>query len=306
MTAAITTADQLESALAEEVTRLATAAADSDGVAALSEASRLALPTSPDGTRHVLARGAEGLVGYAQVWPDDSAELVVAPPARRRGIGTALWRQCVQSGAARVWAHGDLPAARAFAAATGLQPVRSLLKMGRALTAADRSPRPLPMGYAPLTFADRLPLADDPVGELMRLNAAAFADHPEQGRLTREDLEARMAEPWFDPTGLIYVVDEAAPQAGPVAFHWTKIEPPSTEGEVGAGEVYVVGVSPAYQGRGLAGPLTDLGLAHLADRGCPDVELYVDGENTPARATYERAGLEVLTVDKVYAPAAAA
>ena len=106
--------------------------------------------------------------------------------------------------------------------------------MGRALTAADRSPRPLPMGYAPLTFADRLPLADDPVGELMRLNAAAFADHPEQGRLTREDLEARMAEPWFDPTGLIYVVDEAAAgrrSTDEIAVHRRE----------GAGEVYVVG-----------------------------------------------------------------
>ena len=61
-------------------------------------------------------------------------------------------------------------------------------------------------------------------------------------------------------------------------------------------------MSPAYQGRGLAGPLTDLGLAHLLSRGCTDVELYVDGENLPARQTYERAGLRVLTTDRVYAP----
>lgn len=289
----------LETVVAAQVTALCAAAAQVDEVAALSEASRLALTSpSPDGTRHVLARSATdpGLLGYAQIWPDHSAELVVAPTSRRQGVGTALWQRCAEAGAERVWAHGALPAARAFAEARGLTPIRSLLKMGRPLTAADRDPRPLPVGYASLTFADRAPVATDAVGELLRLNAAAFADHPEQGRLTREDLEARMAEPWFDPTGLIYVVDESAPGAGPIAFHWTKIEPEST-----AGEVYVVGVSPAYQGRGLAGPLTELGLAHLAERGCAVVELYVDGENTPARATYERAGLDVLTVDKVYA-----
>ncbi|MDO5503198.1 MAG: mycothiol synthase, partial [Actinomycetia bacterium] len=306
----ISVSAHLSAEVAEQVGRLARSATEVDGVAALSEASRLALPApSPAGTHHVLAESASaaGLLGYAQVWPDHSAELVVAPSARRQGIGTALWEQCLETGAERVWAHGDLAAARAFAATLGLEPVRSLLKMGRPLTADDRSPRPLPMGYASLTFAERAPLSADPVGELMRLNAAAFADHPEQGRLTREDLEARMAEPWFDLTGLIYVVESDAggaedsgepedPAAGPIAFHWTKVEPGSA-----AGEVYVVGVSPAYQGRGLAGPLTDLGLAHLVERGCVEVELYVDGENTPARTTYERAGLGVLTTDRVYA-----
>lgn len=293
--------------LAEAVSRLAASAADEDGVAALSEASRLALgPDSPAGTRHVLARAGDRIIGYAQVWPDGSAELVVAPGERRRGAGRALWERARSDGAHRVWAHGDLPPAQAFAAALGLVATRSLLKMGRSLTERDRSPRPLPPGYAVTSFAERAESATDPVGELQAINAAAFADHPEQGRLTVADLRTRMAEPWFDPEGLIYVVDTEAPAGpaavrAPIAFHWTKID-----GDPGlaptAGEVYVVGVSPAYQGRGLAGPLTDLGLAHLVARGCTGVELYVDGENTPARQTYERAGLRVLTTDRVYAP----
>ena len=48
----------------------------------------------------------------------------------------------------------------------------------------------------------------------------------------------------------------------------------------------MVGVHPAYQGRGLARPLTALGLAHLAGLGLPEVVLYVDGDNTAALRTY--------------------
>ncbi|HHU11012.1 MAG TPA: mycothiol synthase [Intrasporangiaceae bacterium] len=306
----------LEPATAVQVRALATAAADADGVAALSEASRLALgPDSPHGTHHVLAHDGEHLIGYAQVWPDASAELVVDPGARRRGAGTALWAAAREAGAERVWAHGDLPPARAFAAARDLAPTRSLLKMSRPLDGADRIPRELPAGFAATTFADR-----PDVEALQRVNAAAFASHPEQSRLTVADLRTRMEQPWFDPEGLIWVLDEgAAADADPAAFHWTKIDTPAattsqsrsyggdgddgTGGEL-VGEVYVVGVHPDYQGRGLAGPLTDLGLAHLVRRGCTAVELYVDGDNTPARATYERAGLTVSMVDQVYAPLA--
>jgi mycothiol synthase len=304
----------LDATLAAAVLGLAREAEDHDGVAALSEASRLALrPDPPAGTVHLLADQDGRLQGYAQVWPDDSAELVVAPAERRHGVATALWRTATDVGAARVWAHGDLPAARGLAAALGLAPVRSLLRMGRSLTVADRSPRPLPDGYAATTFASRaggVRLADPPeelVAELQALNGAAFADHPEQGRLTAADLRARMGEPWFDAEGLIYVVetgtgDVAPEERPPVAFHWTKIEP-DQEPDRTVGEVYVVGVHPAYQGRGLAGPLTGLGLAHLAERGCAAVVLYVDGENAPARATYERAGLTVQATDRVYAVA---
>ena len=45
----------------------------------------------------------------------------------------------------------------------------------------------------------RAPDAD----EVLRVNAAAFAHHPEQGSMDADDLAARMAEPWFDPAGLL-------------------------------------------------------------------------------------------------------
>ena len=64
--------------------------------------------------------------------------------------------------------------------------------------------------------------------------------------------------------------------------------------------MYVVGVDPAHQGRGLGGPLTALGLAHLARQGLAEVELYVDGDNTAARRTYARLGFTDAAVDGQY------
>ena len=68
------------------------------------------------------------------------------------------------------------------------------------------------------------------------------------------NLAERMAEPWFDPAGLL-VADAGD---GLLAFHWTK------QHSAELGEVYVVAVDPAAQGRGLGKAVTAAGLAHLA------------------------------------------
>ena len=245
------------------------------------------------------------MVGYAQVasagTPDAVAELVVDPPARRHGHGRALLDAALAEGARSVWAHGMLPAADALARTAGLELTRSLHLMTRPLTDADAVDPVLPGGFSVRAFE---PGRDDETW--VALNAAAFARHPEQGRLTVADLHERMAQPWFDPAGLLLVVEDATGQV--VAFHWTKVEHGTGRGpdasangvREGVGEVYVVGVDPAHQGRGLGGPVTRLGLAHLARAGLREVELYVDGDNTAARRTYERLGFTDAAVDGQY------
>jgi mycothiol synthase len=281
-------------------------AAQADGVGAVSEAFRLAVGPPRDGVVHLLRRSDdETVVGYAQVaaaaTPDAVAELVVDPPARRRGHGRALLDAALHEGAHSVWAHGMLPAADALARAAGLVMTRSLHLMTRPLTNADAVDPVLPQGFSVRSFE---PGRDDETW--VTLNAAAFARHPEQGRLTVADLHERMAQPWFDPAGLLLVVDDATGQV--VAFHWTKVEGGTGRGpkasangvREGVGEVYVVGVDPAHQGRGLGGPVTRLGLAHLARAGLREVELYVDGDNLAARRTYERLGFTDAAVDGQY------
>lgn len=282
---------------AEQVLDLHRRAGERDGVGPLSEDSRLALVGRGPRRRHLLAYAGSDLVGYlgSDGGPEPSAELVVDPDHRHQGVGRALWNQLAEP-RARVWGHGRLPAADAFAAALGLEPVRELLKMARPLGPqdVDAADAVLPDGFVARSF---VPGPDDV--DVEAVNASAFAHHPEQGQMGLSGLRARMAEAWFDPQGLIVVEDGSGEVA---AFHWTKIDPPVAAGGT-VGEVYVVAVAPAYQGRGLARPLTALGLGHLARQGLATVDLYVDGDNTPARATYARLGFETIMVDVMYSRA---
>ncbi|MEW1952906.1 mycothiol synthase [Terrabacter sp. NPDC080008] len=288
------TADEAAAVLA-----LAADAAADDGSQPLSEQFRLSVQARDDsGVQHLLATGTDGsLAGYAQsrAAADGavSAELVVAPGARRRGVGTALLERLPDG--IRLWSHASGAAAdvaTAFAAANGLEPVRSLHVMGRSLRSGPSWPAPtLPPAYAVRSFE---PGRDEDAW--LALNAAAFASHPEQGSWTRADLDLRTAEPWWDPAGLILVVDAENPDVL-AASHWTKVDPP--EGRVG--EVYVVAVSPDRQGQGLGRAVTVLGLDHLRSLGLDRVELYVDEDNVAAVRTYTALGFEDVEVHRQFA-----
>ena len=268
------------------ITDLIATATDRDGVAPVGD--QVLRELDRDDTRHLLAVEGNAVVGYLNL-NADMAEAVVHPDHRRRGIGAQLIGTGLAAGdgETRIWAHGDLPAARATAAALGLHPVRELLQMRRPL--ADLPP--LTPKHEVRTYAGS---SDD--AELLRVNNAAFSWHPEQGGWTEAEIAERRAESWFDPQGL-FLAFEGARLLG---FHWTKVHGPAL------GEVYVVGVDPAAQGRGLGAELTLLGLHHLAHRLGPeaDVTLYVEGNNAAAVKTYRRLWFDVFSADIAYARAA--
>ncbi|GHS89645.1 mycothiol acetyltransferase [Actinomycetota bacterium] len=322
----------LPTARADEVRALAATARDGDGIAPLSEQPLLNLQAdAADQVVHLLAVAEAahpaGLLGYAQLdlgaADQVGAELVVAPSARRRGIGSGLLARAqavaaggptgpthpagtTDPGVARstparplaVWAHGDLPPARAFAAARGLVVVRELWQMR-----LDLGP-----GSHPASLADLPPLPDGVTvrpfvpgrdeDAWLAVNARAFAHHPEQGRMTRADLDAREREPWFDPAGLLL----AERDGRLLGFGWTKVHPSVDPDEPGPGEIYALGIDPDAQGLGLGRALTALDLAHLAGRGVRTVILYTEGDNTVAIRTYTRAGFVRSAVDVMYGP----
>lgn len=281
---------------AHEVRTLLASAARHDGIEPLSERFRMQLGT-PGAVRVAASRDAAGaLAAYGSRLADGTIEFVVAPAERRRGHGTAVLRTLLRAGdgtRATVWAHGNLPPARAFATHHGLVPIRELHKMGRRLDPAD--------AQAPVTFPDGFRLASFTAGDedaWLAVNAAAFASHPEQGRVDRAALSALMAEDWFDPGDLLMLWGPDGALAG---SHWTKVDPAERVDGRPAGEVYVLAIAPTWHGHGLAAALTTAGLRHLAERGLAAVVLYVDADNGPALATYRRLGFATITTDAQYA-----
>ena len=212
--------------------------------------------------------------------------LVVAPSSRGGGLGRALADEVLRAfprAQISAWSHGNHPAAAALAPALGFDRVRDLWVMRRAMS------DPLPALNVPATTVVRTfePGRDEEA--FLRTNAAAFAHHPEQGAMTRADLDQRMAQPWFDPAGFFVAEPAGSGAAGPgelLGYHWTKVhaEDPAY------GEVYVVGIAPTAQGRGLGKVLTLAGLHHLQGLGLHEVVLYVESDNAAAIAVYERLG----------------
>jgi len=295
---------------AEAVRRATAEATAADGNSPLDEAALLSLRHSGLATSALwLAELSETTNAMARVVSDNSVagfaladappgssgdvevNLVVTPAARRRGVGGALADTVLRAyptANISAWSHGNHPAASVLADALGFERVRDLWVMRRRLD-GSLPEVDLPGSYVVRTFE---PGRDEEA--FLELNAAAFADHPEQGDLTRADLDRRMAEDWFDPAGffvaqsLAQSVDQPGHQSSErggrlLGFHWTKVHP-------SYGEVYVVGVSPAAQGTGLGKVLTLTGLHHLRSLGLGEVVLYVESDNDPAVAVYRGLG----------------
>lgn len=289
----------------EEVMQLAFAAAAIDEMAPLSEHVLIHLHHGgDDADEHLVATSDSGkIVGYLHLDQTDTVagsvvEVVVHPEFRRQGIGRALVESAITKSndpRMRLWAHGELASAYSLAEKLGFAKTRELWQMRRSLFA------PLPKA----ADAEGISIRAFNVGKdeqaWLKLNATVFADHPEQGRMSEQDLAVRMSEKWFDPTGFFIATQMQSGAEVMVGYHWTKVHGGAgSHGHSEIGEIYVLGVSPDLRGTGLAKLLSIRGLEHLRSKGLPAAMLYVDADNKAAISLYESLGFAHWDTDVMF------
>jgi mycothiol synthase len=279
----------------ELIDRLLADAAEHDGFRALSDHLRLALVgRDSDGFTAVLAVDEHNAIsGYAQLSKANAStaiELVIAPSERASMLTLApeLLRAALAEvangggGTVHWWVHRPDDDADAIAANVGLALGRRLLQMRRTLPLDVTTP-----------IDTRAFVVGHDEAEWLRVNNAAFRDHPEQGGWTTAMLRQREAEPWFDPAG--FRLHERDGRLA--AFCWTKVHGDTTPP---MGEIYVIAVDPQLHGHGLGRALTIAGLAHISERGLTVGMLHVDAANPAAFALYERLGFSIHHADNAY------
>ncbi len=282
----------LEPAGREQVQALLDEAQRTDGFPGLSDQAHLGIEADPlPGTIALLARVGEAgaLAGFASLsgWDRRWTIETVVRPDRRDDLtdvlgallDAALGEVAARGGGAvSAWLRSGGERDAEELVARGLRATRELLQL--------RAPLPPEAvhdaGSPPVPVRPFRPGRDEKAW--LEVNARAFADHPEQGSWTLADLERREREPWFDPGGFL-LHEEDGRLAG---FCWTKVHLTPV-----LGEIYVIGVDPDFQGRGLGRALTRAGLGHLATRAVPTAMLYVEATNTPALVLYRSLGFTV-------------
>jgi mycothiol synthase len=290
-----------------ELAALLTRCERADHHPALAEPQRVAA-SRPDlggnGSHVVLAyEDPAGLVGCAFITPalDGATALHVAVDPDYRtgpgaGAGAGIQHELLQtalvhadSGPVRLWIMQATDADDATAQELGFVPERDLLQM--------RVPLPLPpeivAGARPIATRPFQPGRDD--AAWLAINNAAFADHPEQGHWTLNDLPAHMKFDWFDVEG--FLVADRPDGNGLLGSCWTKIDRTS---EPVLGEIYVISVHPALHSQGWGKALTVAGLQWMANQGVSIGMLYTTASNTAAVKLYESLGFAVDHVDRSY------
>ena len=155
--------------------------------------------------------------------------------------------------------------------------------------------RPLPLPDSNKTeLATRPFVIGQDEAAVVAVNGRAFAAHPDQGHMTRAMLEARLSEPWFDPSGfLLAEIDHSL-----AGFCWTKL---FRDTDPLMGEIHIICVDPDFVGHGLGLGLVVAGLAHLYRSGAAEGMLFVEGNNEAALALYERLGFVIVRSDRAFA-----
>lgn len=223
------------------------------------------------GTAEAWLAGDPEPLAMAVLRPDAQAEIV----ARSAEAAAALIEHppAADIGAFWVTNRSGVDAATA----TGLREIRSVLRLEGPIASA--SPPSLPSSLSVRPFAP----GDETA--MLAVNAAAFSDHPINADWTLPDITDRMARDWWDPDG-VFIAWDGKQAAG---LCWTKAH------AGGLGEIYLIGVAPEWQGRGVGKHLAWRGLRYLSERhGAITGLVYTEGGTGSGLGLYEALGFEVV------------
>jgi len=288
----------------ESVLALIKAAHDFDGTPPIAEHVLLHLRHGGDKSdSHLVIEENKEVIAYAHLDTTDlvagpSVEAVVHPQHRGKGLGALILKEALKicGDKTRIWSHGDLPAAKAIAASLKLERIWSNLLMSKSLGEIQ----PVTSKYPIRTFISGL---DNQA--FLDLNNKVFANYPDQGGWSEDDLKVRVNESWFDGKGFFVAEDRGEL----IGFCWTKIHGAHTHshtdgdddhGHEALGEIYVLAVNPDYKGQGIGRDLTITGLNYLKYQGLNNVMLYVGVENKPAFKLYKSLGFNEFGSDVMY------
>ena len=290
---------ELDPTLVGDLLALAQAEGRRRGFSVLSDQRVLELGRAADGDAR------SGLVALVAGRPEEGGPLVAGAvlSATRAGAVAELVGPTTHHGALflqvltiaadhnlplSVWAFGASAEELAALSDRGLHLVRTIHQL--------RCPLPLAHREAAaddgVTIRGMRPGADD--AEWLRVNNAAFDTHPEQRAWTEAMLVERMAQPWFDPEGVRLAVEDGRL----LGSCWTKIH---RDSDPPLGEIYVIGVDPSAQGRGLGRRLTKAGLDWLCEQGLTTGMLYVEADNVAAVSLYRSMGFTLHHDDSCFA-----
>lgn len=272
----------------EALRRLVAEITEHDGVSPINESGSLGIEGLREADFFFMGRRSDPYGFVVCDERDGTLMLGVHPKHRHEGVGTELLQEAIRSHPdSAVWAFGTLPGGAALAERVGLRPVRRLLRMEKPLSPAPDLDTERPAGAQGVEIVTYRP---DLAEAIVAVNAEAFAQHPEQGRLTLNEFHDLTRQPWFDPAGLFVAVKDGQV----IGFHWTKRH------GGGLGEVYAIALAKAQQGQGLGRWLLAHGLSHLAAQGDDRVQLYVEGDDARVVAMYRNAGFTVVQTDTSY------
>ena len=296
--------NHLSNSQQESVLALIKAAHDFDGTPPIAEHVLLHLRHGGDKSdSHIVFEEGNQVIAYAHLDTTDlvagpSVETVVHPNHRGKSLGSLILKEAIKVSGdkTRVWSHGDLPAAKRIAASLKLERIWSNLLMSKSLGDIQ----PVTCKYPIRTF---IPTLDNQA--FLSLNNKVFADYPDQGGWSEDDLKVRLNEDWFEKEGFFVAEDKGEL----IGFCWTKIHGAHTHSHNGLdvdhghdaiGEIYVLAVNPEYKGKGVGRDLTITGLNYLKYQGLSNVMLYVGVENKPAFNLYKSLGFNEFGSDVMY------